>query len=131
VRRDLLLQPPQGRDLPRIMQWIGWYSAMALNRLTGRCGHFWEARYFSTPIEPGDRRRVLTTLRTSGMSRLRIHSAIRPLVGVSLRVSSSSPMSTIHTGQPGAVSSSRASAWARVIQGPASGITTGTSAVAA
>lgn len=20
----LLLQPPQGRDLPRIMQWIGW-----------------------------------------------------------------------------------------------------------
>ena len=33
-----LLQPPQGKDLPRIMQWIGWYSAMALNRLTGRCG---------------------------------------------------------------------------------------------
>jgi hypothetical protein len=23
----LLLQPPQGSDLPRIMQWIGWYSA--------------------------------------------------------------------------------------------------------
>ena len=23
VRRDLLLQPPQGRDLPRIMQWRG------------------------------------------------------------------------------------------------------------
>jgi REP element-mobilizing transposase RayT len=60
----LLLQPPQGRDLPRIMQWIGWYSAMALNRLTGRCGHFWEPRYFSTPIEAGDRRRVLATLRT-------------------------------------------------------------------
>ncbi|MEI6112124.1 MAG: hypothetical protein WCP63_10730 [Cyanobium sp. ELA712] len=38
VRRDLLLQPPQGRDLLRIMQWIGWYSAMALNWLTGRCG---------------------------------------------------------------------------------------------
>ncbi len=60
----LLLQPPQGRDLPRIMQWIGWYSAMALNRLTRRCGHFWEARYFSTPIDPGDTRRVLPTLRT-------------------------------------------------------------------
>lgn len=59
----LLLQPPQGRDLPRIMQWIGWYSAMALNRLTGRCGHLWEARYFSSPIEPGDTRRVLATLR--------------------------------------------------------------------
>ena len=62
VRRDLL-QPPQGRDLPRIVPWINWYSAMALNRLTGRCGHFWEARYFSTPIEPGDSRRVLATLR--------------------------------------------------------------------
>jgi REP element-mobilizing transposase RayT len=59
----LLLQPPHGKDLPGIMQWIGWTSAMALNRLTGRCGHFWEARYFSTPIEPGDRRRVLATLR--------------------------------------------------------------------
>ena len=59
----LLLEPQQGRDLPRIMQWFGWYSAMALNRLTGRCGHFWEARYFSTPIDPADRRRVLATLR--------------------------------------------------------------------
>ena len=45
------------------MQWIGWYSAMAPNRLTGRCGHLWEARYFSSPIEPGDTRRVLATLR--------------------------------------------------------------------
>ena len=36
---------------------------MALNRLTGRCGHLWEARYFSTPIETGDTRRVLATLR--------------------------------------------------------------------
>ena len=36
----------------------------ALNRLTGRCGHFWEARYFSTPIDPSDTRRVLATLRT-------------------------------------------------------------------
>jgi hypothetical protein len=38
------------------MQWIGWYSAMVLNRLKGRCGHFWEARYFSTPIDPCDKR---------------------------------------------------------------------------
>ena len=59
----LLLQPAQVRDLPRIMQWIGWYSTMALSRLTGRCGHFWEARYFSSPIDPGDTRRVLATLR--------------------------------------------------------------------
>jgi REP element-mobilizing transposase RayT len=62
--RAFLMARGVRRDLPRIMQWIGWYSAMALNRLTVRCGHFWEARYFSTPIEPGDRRRVLATLRT-------------------------------------------------------------------
>jgi hypothetical protein len=37
VRRDLLCQPPQGRGRLPIMQWIGWDSAMALNRLTGRC----------------------------------------------------------------------------------------------
>ena len=36
---------------------------MALNRLSGRCGHFWEARYFSTPIHPKDHRRMLNTLR--------------------------------------------------------------------
>ena len=37
VRRDLLFQPPQGRDRLPIMRWIGWDSAMALNWLTGRC----------------------------------------------------------------------------------------------
>ncbi len=37
---------------------------MALNRLSGRCGHFWEARYFSTPIHPKDHRRMLNTLRS-------------------------------------------------------------------
>ena len=36
---------------------------MALNRLTGRCGHFWEARYYATAIAPKDHRRVLNTLR--------------------------------------------------------------------
>ena len=35
-----------------------------LNRLNGLCGHFWEVRYFSTPIHPKDHRRVLNTLRT-------------------------------------------------------------------
>ena len=45
------------------MHWIGWYSAMALNRLAGRCGHFWEARYYATAIAPKDHRRVLNTLR--------------------------------------------------------------------
>ncbi|KGG27110.1 hypothetical protein EV13_1438 [Prochlorococcus sp. MIT 0702] len=37
---------------------------MALNRLSGPCGHFWEARYFSTPIHPKDHLRMLNTLRT-------------------------------------------------------------------
>ena len=36
---------------------------MLLNRLTGRCGHLWEARYSSTPIAPEDHRRALNTLR--------------------------------------------------------------------
>jgi len=50
-------------ELPRLMHWIGWYSAMALNRLSARCGHFWEARYYATAIAPKDHRRVLNTLR--------------------------------------------------------------------
>ncbi len=37
---------------------------MALNRLTGHCGHVSEARYISTPIELGDTRRVLATMGT-------------------------------------------------------------------
>ncbi len=36
---------------------------MALNRLSGRCGHFWEARYYATAIATEDHRRVLNTLR--------------------------------------------------------------------
>jgi putative transposase len=59
----LLLHPDDASQLPRLMHWIGWYSAMALNRLSGRCGHFWEARYYATAIAPKDHRRVLNTLR--------------------------------------------------------------------
>jgi hypothetical protein len=36
---------------------------MLLNRLSGRSGHFWEARNYSTPIAPEDHRRALNTLR--------------------------------------------------------------------
>jgi putative transposase len=46
----LLLKPDDASQLPKIMQWVGWYASMLLNRLSGRCGHFWEARYYSTPI---------------------------------------------------------------------------------
>ena len=59
----LLLKPADAKELPRVMHWFAWYSAMALNRLSRRCGHFWEARYFSTPIHPKDHRRMLNTLR--------------------------------------------------------------------
>jgi REP element-mobilizing transposase RayT len=40
----LLLRPDDASELPKLMHWIGWYSAMALNRLSGRCGHFWEGK---------------------------------------------------------------------------------------
>ena len=59
----LLLRPSDAKDLAMVMHWFPWYSAIALNRLTGRYGHFWEARYFSTPIHPKDHRRVLNTLK--------------------------------------------------------------------
>ena len=59
----LLLRPDDANELPKLMHWFGWYSAMALNRLSGRCGHFWEARYYATAIAPTDHRRVLNTLR--------------------------------------------------------------------
>ena len=59
----LLIRPDDAKQLPRLMHWIAWYSAMALNRLSGRCGHFWEARYYATAISPKDHRRVLNTLR--------------------------------------------------------------------
>ena len=60
----LLLRPDDASELPRLMQWISWYSAMALNRLSGRCGHFWETRYYTNAIAPKDHRRVLNTLRS-------------------------------------------------------------------
>ena len=59
----LLIRPDDASQLPRLMHWVGRYSAMALNRLAGRCGHFWEARYYATAIAPKDHRRVLNTLR--------------------------------------------------------------------
>ena len=59
----LLLRPDDACELLKLVHWVGWYSAMALNRLSVRCGHFWEARYYSTAIAPKDHRRVLNTLR--------------------------------------------------------------------
>jgi len=59
----LLIRRDDASQLPRLMHWVGWYSAMALNRLAGRCGHFWEARYYATAIAPKDHKRALNTLR--------------------------------------------------------------------
>ncbi|KZR69892.1 Transposase IS200 like protein [Prochlorococcus marinus str. MIT 1313] len=59
----LLLKPTNTKDLPRVIHWFAWYSAMALNRLSGCCGHFWEARYYATAIAPKNHRRALNTLR--------------------------------------------------------------------
>lgn len=60
----LLIKPDDASQLPKLMHWMGWYASMLLNRLTGRCGHFWEARYYATPIAPEDHQRALNTLRT-------------------------------------------------------------------
>ena len=35
----LLIRPDDASQLPRLMHWVGWYSAMALNRLAGHRGH--------------------------------------------------------------------------------------------
>ena len=40
----LLVRPDDASELPKLLHLLGWYSAMALNRMSGRCGHFLEAR---------------------------------------------------------------------------------------
>jgi putative transposase len=58
-----LLEPQQPEDLPRIMHWLNWYTAMCFNRMLNRTGHFWEKRYHSTGFPVSDQRRALNTLR--------------------------------------------------------------------
>lgn len=58
-----LLKTENPSDLPRLMQWLNWYTAITLNRLLGRTGHFWEARYHAVPVPDGDQRHVLNVLR--------------------------------------------------------------------
>jgi putative transposase len=40
-----LLEPIQPSDLPKIMHWLNWYTAMCFNRMLNRTGHFWEKRF--------------------------------------------------------------------------------------
>jgi putative transposase len=58
-----LLEPKVPEDLPKIMHWINWYTAMCFNRMLNRTGHFWEARYYSGGFPNSDHKRVLNTLR--------------------------------------------------------------------
>ena len=58
-----LLEPAVPDDLPRIMHWLNWYTAMCFNRMLNRTGHFWEERYHSTGFPNTDHQRVLRTLR--------------------------------------------------------------------
>ena len=58
-----LLEPSQPEDLPKIMHWINWYTAMCFNRMLNRTGHFWEKRYFSGGFPKDDYQRALNTIR--------------------------------------------------------------------
>lgn len=58
-----LIEPQQPEELPKIMHWLNWYTAMCFNRMLNRTGHFWEKRYHSTGFPKTDKRRALNTLR--------------------------------------------------------------------
>lgn len=44
----LIVYPHGDESLSRIMQWILSVFAIAINKRTGRCGHFWGERFFSS-----------------------------------------------------------------------------------
>lgn len=58
-----LIEPQAPEDLPKIMHWLNWYTAMCFNRMLHRTGHFWEKRYYSTGFPADDHKRALNTLR--------------------------------------------------------------------
>jgi len=58
-----LIEPENAGDIPKIMHYLNWYSAMCFNRMLKRCGHFWEKRYHSTRFLTSDSRRALNTIR--------------------------------------------------------------------
>ena len=39
-----LIRPARPEEMPRLMHWLNWYSAMLLNRLLRRRGHFCNRR---------------------------------------------------------------------------------------
>ena len=58
-----LIRPAQPEDMPRLMHWLNWYSAMLLNRLLRRRGHFWERRYHAVAVPDRDTGHALRVLR--------------------------------------------------------------------
>ena len=58
-----LIAPAQPDDLPKIMHFLNWYTAMCFNRMLRRTGHFWEKRYFCDGFPASDKDRALNTLR--------------------------------------------------------------------
>lgn len=58
-----LIRPALPSDMPRLMHWLNWYSAMLLNRLLRRRGHFWERRYHAVAGPDRDTRHALHVLR--------------------------------------------------------------------
>jgi putative transposase len=58
-----LIRPAAPADMPRLMHWLNWYSAMLLNRLLRRRGHFWERRYHAVTVSDRDARHALYVLR--------------------------------------------------------------------
>ena len=46
-----IIRPAKGENLSKIMQWINSVFAMRFNKLTGRCGHVWKCRFWSSIIE--------------------------------------------------------------------------------
>ena len=59
----LLLDPDDSSESPKLMNWVGRHSAMALNCPSGRWEHFGEAQYYATAIIPSDYRQALNRLR--------------------------------------------------------------------
>jgi putative transposase len=47
-----LLEPVTPSDLPKIMHWLNWYTAMCFNRMLNRTGHFWEKRTSQSAVSP-------------------------------------------------------------------------------
>ena len=68
-----LIEPKEPQDLPKIMHWLNWYTALCFNQMLNRTGHFWEKRYHSTGFLTTDRKRALNTLRY-------IHAILKQLV---------------------------------------------------